>query len=201
MKAGASKLLIWVLICLIAGLFFGSCKNELAEISDVLDEEIPREMAQDIEMFYTDSAVLKVRVEAPVMVRETQGSRTVENFTDGVFAEFFGSGDQVVSWVVSDRAIRNDAEKKIYLYENVVLINIGGDTLRTEELIWDERGERIYNNRFFRFSNANEVIYGYKFTSNQEFTEYSFSRGAGLLDADALSGRRSGEDAENVNQE
>ncbi len=168
-----------------------SCKNELAEIAEVMDRDLPQEMARDVEIFYTDSTILKVRVEAPVMVREMRGTRTVENFTDGVFAEFYGSGDQVVSWVESDRAIRNDAEKKIYLYDNVVLINISGDTLMTEELIWDERAERIYNNRFFRFSNANEEIYGYKFSSNQEFTEYSFSRGAGLLDPETMSRGRS----------
>ncbi|TVR87667.1 MAG: LPS export ABC transporter periplasmic protein LptC [Saprospirales bacterium] len=168
-----------------------SCKNELAEIAEVMDRDLPQEMARDVEIFYTDSNILKVRVEAPVMVREMRGTRTVENFTDGVFAEFYGSGDEVVSWVESDRAIRNDAEKKIYLYDNVVLINISGDTLMTEELIWDERAERIYNNRFFRFSNVNEEIYGYKFSSNQEFTEYSFSRGAGLLDPETMSGGRS----------
>jgi len=127
-------------------------------------------------------------VEAPVMERQRRGARMVEHFTDGVYAEFFDAQEQLVSWVESDRAIRNDTEKKIYLYDNVILINITGDTLMTEELIWDERAERIYNNRFFRFSNANEEIYGYRFNSNQEFTEYSFSRGAGFLNPESISG-------------
>lgn len=175
------------ILLLMISLHFG-CKNELAEIREVLEKDLPAEIAFDVEIHYTDSSILKVRVEAPVMERQRRGVRMVEHFTDGVYAEFFDAQEQLVSWVESDRAIRNDTEKKIYLYDNVILINITGDTLMTEELIWDERAERIYNNRFFRFSNANEEIYGYRFNSNQEFTEYSFSRGAGFLNPESISG-------------
>lgn len=175
---------------ILAVLLFSSCKNEIATINEVLDTDLHAEVAYDVEILYSDSALVKVKVEAPVMEREQRSGRLVENFKDGAYAEFFNTHGKLVSWIESDRAIRNDVEKKIYLYENVILINIEGDTLKTEELIWDERKGTIYNNRFFRFSNANEVIYGFKFSSNQEFTEYSFSRGAGIIDSEMLSGER-----------
>lgn len=163
-------------------LLFAGCKNDIAEIRDVLDSELYAEIAKDVEIFYSDSAVVRVRIEGPVMERRKSGNNTEEHFTKGIFAEFFEQNGNRTSWVTSERAIRDNQNQKIFLYEDVVLINVGGDTLMTEELIWDERAGTIFNNRFFRFSNENEEIYGFSFKSNQEFTEYSFSRGAGLLD-------------------
>lgn len=171
-------------LCLLIA--FAACRNELSEVRDFLSQEQFEEIARDVEIFYSDSAVIKVRVESAEMRRIRQGNEMVEHFSGGVFAEFFDDRGTLSSWVESERAIRNSNRKKIYLHENVILINAAGDTLRTQELIWDEREGRIYNNRFFRFSNINEEIYGYRFSSNQEFTEYTFSRGAGLLDADQM---------------
>ena len=174
-----------VSICLLV-LGATACKNEMAEVRGFLDQETYEEVAFDVEIFYTDSAITKVRVESERMHRVQEGNYMVEVFSGGVFAEFFDDLGNLSSWVESERAIRNSQRKKITLYDNVILINVNNDTLRTEELIWDEREERIYNNRFFRFSNPTEEIYGYRFSSNQEFTEYSFSRGAGFLDASQL---------------
>jgi len=171
-------------ICVIIG--WAGCKNEITEVRDFLQQEQFAEIAKDVEIFYSDSAIVKVRVESAVMQRKREGNDMVEHFSGGVFAEFFDEIGNLSSWVESDRAVRNNSQKKIHLYDNVVLINVNNDTLMTEELIWDEREGRIYNNRFFRFSNPTEEIYGYRFSSNQEFTEYSFSRGAGFLDADQL---------------
>jgi len=177
---------LFILLLFFGGLFIlpslYSCKNELAEIRELLEGQEYKEVAKDVEIFYSDSAITRVRVEGPVMERRTEGNSVAEHFTEGIFAEFFDQSGERTSWVVSDRAIRDNPQQKIFLYDNVVLINVAGDTLMTEELIWDERAATIYNNRFFRFSNEKEEIYGFRFTSNQEFTEYSFSRGAGLLD-------------------
>ncbi|TVQ47853.1 MAG: LPS export ABC transporter periplasmic protein LptC [Saprospirales bacterium] len=186
MKKKLSDVFYILVIALLSSISLGACKNEMAEVRVFLGQETFDEVAFDVEIFYSDSAITKVRVESARMQRVQEENYMVENFSGGVFAEFFDEYGNLSSWVESERAIRNSQRKKITLYDNVILININNDTLRTEELIWDEREERIYNNRFFRFSNPTEEIYGYRFSSNQEFTEYSFSRGAGFLDANQL---------------
>ncbi len=183
MRKNNLLLILFLFVSIFTCLLLSSCKNDVSEVRDFLQQESYDEIAYDVEIFYSDSAITEVRVESETMQRLKEGNDMVEHFSGGVLAEFFDDAGNLSSWVVSDRAIRNSNRKKIFLYENVVLINVNNDTLKTEELIWDEKEGRIFNNRFFRFSNPTEEIYGYRFSSNQEFTEYSFSRGAGFLDA------------------
>ena len=64
---------------------------------------------------------------------------------------------------------------------NVVLDN-KRNKLETEELIWDERSQRIYTEKQVKITNQEETIFGEGFSSNADFTEYKISKIHGNLD-------------------
>ena len=64
----------------------------------------------------------------------------------------------------------------------VVLVNVKGDTLRTELLNWDESKQLIYTDQFVRITTPDEIITGTGFESNAEFTKYKISKISGTFD-------------------
>ena len=60
--------------------------------------------------------------------------------------------------------------------ESVVLISSQGEKLETEELIWDERENKIYTDKKVIITTAKELIQGEGFESKPDFSEYSISK-------------------------
>ena len=59
--------------------------------------------------------------------------------------------------------------------KNVVIIDVlKGDTLRTEEIIWDQRRRMIYSNVLVKQTKADgSVNYGDGFEADERFTKYT----------------------------
>ena len=60
--------------------------------------------------------------------------------------------------------------------KNVILTNIAGKKLESEELIWDEKNNKIYTDKKVKITTLKEVIEGEGFVSNPDFSEYSISK-------------------------
>ena len=163
-----------------------SCENDLSMMKETFsDNDVEKEILSNVELLYSDSAKLKVRILADVMYRVPDRRNPYDEFPEGVYVEFYDK-EKISSWLESGYAIRYDRDDKIITRKNVILYNVKQDTFRSEELIWDEEQGDVFSERIFRFSNPKEVIYGYKFYSNQEFTNYRFSKMSGRLQVDAL---------------
>ena len=76
-----------------------------------------------------------------------------------------------------------DGNTKIMLAQNnVVLISNDKKKLETEELIWDEKQEKMYTDKKVKITTQKEIIYGAGFTSNADFSEYSITKIHGTFD-------------------
>ena len=60
--------------------------------------------------------------------------------------------------------------------ENVILTNIAGKKLESQQLIWDEKNNKIFTDKKVKITTGKEVIEGEGFVSNLDFTEYSISK-------------------------
>jgi LPS export ABC transporter protein LptC len=65
---------------------------------------------------------------------------------------------------------------------NVELVSRDGKRIETEELVWDEKNNKIYTDKKVNITTGKEVIYGEGFTSNADFTEYSITKIHGTFD-------------------
>ena len=153
------------LLCLLG------CENDLADINRLFDPDaVAMEVAYDVEMLYSDSAVVQVRIRAPRMIRHIDKSEPRQEFPDGMDVDFFGSGQRVDSQLRSDYAIRFDKKKQIVVRDSVVWLGSGGEQLDTEELTWDERTGKVFTNRFVTLRRPEEIVYGVGFEANQDFS-------------------------------
>lgn len=167
-----------------------SCTNDLKEVEEVTEEEIfPVEVADSVQIVYSDSALLKVILNANHLERFVGDNPYIE-MTEGVHVRFFNNLGNVESELSSNYAVSYENTDIMEAKENVVVVNKKGETLNTEHLIWEEKTERIHTEEFVKITTEDEVIFGHGFESNQDFTKYRIKKIKGtinLKDEDAES--------------
>jgi len=163
-------------------LFFCSCENQLAEVEKFIPEDfVGKENFKDIEILYSDSAIVRVRITAPHMVRFLDRREPRQEFDGGIVVDFFNERKRITSKLSAKHATRYEKKKEILVRDSVVLESVGDQKLETSELIWDEKEERIHTNKFVMITTPEEKIWGYGFEANQEFTRWKIKAIEGEL--------------------
>ncbi|RMF03982.1 MAG: LPS export ABC transporter periplasmic protein LptC [Bacteroidetes bacterium] len=129
---------------------------------------------------YSDSAQVKIRISGDEMLNHLDRSDPFQEFTKGVFVEFFGPQQTVSSTLSARYAVRYEREGEVIVRDSVVWISTDGQMLETEELIWDEQARQIYTHKFARITTPNRIIYGHGFRANQDFSH------ARILEVDGI---------------
>jgi len=174
----------WFLAIFLA---FHACENDLAEVKKLISQdEVAIETARGIEILYSDSAVVKVRIKSPTLLRYLDRREPRQEFPDGLTVEFFGGLNQVSSRMTAKYAVRYENQNKIIIRDSVVWESNKNERLETEELIWDETEDKVYSNRPVTIRRKDEIIYGYGFESNQDFTSWKIKATEGRFKANNL---------------
>lgn len=166
-----------------------ACVTDIEKVNAITQEvQTSIERATDVEILYSDSAQLKVKVSGPTMLRYIDRDNPKEEFPDGVHVEFFNEKGRVISWLDADYAIRNSKESNIITRQNVNLYNSDNEKLETWELIWDEKDDRVYTDRFVMISQPEkgDTSYGYGFEAQNDFTRFEIKKNSGKMNISEL---------------
>lgn len=178
---------IFSLCLLMLGL--SACENDMAEVQRVISkEERAIERARDVEILYSDSAIVRVRIKAYTMLNHLDKTKPRREFPEGFIVDFFDERKQVVSNLSANYAMHYTSDSKIFMKDSVVVWNKKGERLEAEELTWDEKEKKVYSDEFVKMTTADQIIYGYGFTSNLEFTRWKIKQVTGEIAADDISG-------------
>ena len=157
-----------------------SCVVEEADLSHYTGSPIKNvEEARDIELTYTDSANLVLKLKAPLSRRAIEKYSVEEEFPEGIQVTFYDKSGKERSWLSADYAVRNQVERTITVQRNVVLKNDEGEMMEGPELVWDEKSKEIRTDRFVKITRPDGVIYSHGFKSNEDFTHYELNAGSG----------------------
>lgn len=160
-------------------------KNDLEQVQKISGgKNEPIEKGKDVEIIYTDSALLKARVFAPLMEKYQKEDEAYLEMDEGLKARFYNKTGEVNSFVKSNYGIRYLNQQKTILRENVEVVNKKGDTLNTEELIWNEQSDKVHSQKHVRVRTEDEIIFAQGFESNIEFTEYKFYNIKGTVEVE-----------------
>jgi len=169
-----------------------SCSNSIEEVDALFTEkDLKIEQAKDVEILYSDSAQIKLKIMAPTLKRYVEKKKSIDEFPDGVLVEFYDNNGNIISWLQSDYAIRKDEDKRIYVKQNVKLFNTDEDELNTDELIWNEETGEIYTNKYVRITQPRrgDTLFGYGFIAKQEFQRFQLNKkvsGTKFLELDKM---------------
>ncbi|WP_168797500.1 LPS export ABC transporter periplasmic protein LptC [Neolewinella litorea] len=154
-----------VLCLLIAG-----CVNDPAEVArleETLDDQV--ELAEGVQILYSDSARVRLILEAPTMYNYLTPSDPRQEFPDGVTAYFLDENQDTSSTLVAQHGVYRRRNNLITVRDSVVWQSVDQQRLETEELNWDEQRELIYTNKFVVLTQPDYIITGYGLESDPGF--------------------------------
>lgn len=161
-----------------------ACKNDDIEKVRVMEKEneLPVESGKDVVLFYSDSACLKAKVLAPELLRYEFSERHESVMPKGITVYFYEKDGHISSTLKSKYAIRDEQTKKIVARKDVLVVNVKGDTLRSEELIWEENNGKIYTEKAVNVTTKGRIIFGEGLETNAAFSPYTFHKVKGSID-------------------
>jgi len=156
----------------IFALLLVSCENDMDEVNAITTKtNYPVESGKDMEIIFSDSGRVKIKLNAPEMMRYT-GDNPYMEMPKGVKVLFYDNGMNVNSNLSANYAISYEKDEIMEARNNVVVVNEKGEQLNTEHLIWDKRQELIHTDEFVKITTDDEIMYGNGLESNQNFTKY-----------------------------
>ncbi len=163
-----------------------SCKNDYQEVMDNANfEQRPSQEAIDIDILRTDSGRVVFKMQAPLLKRFTElKENPYEEFPNGLTITTFSDYPNVESYISCKYAIHYIDKELWEARDDVVAINIEGDTVTTEQMFWNMKEERIYSDKYVNIRRNNEVMHGIGFESNQTLTNVEINQFKGIFYVD-----------------
>jgi LPS export ABC transporter protein LptC len=164
-----------------------SCQTNRDEIMSLGKKSVmPSLTGRDVTMLYSDSTVLKIKLQTPQMQKYEKGVKeAVTIMPKGVFVIFYDESTGKESTTLkADYGVRYETSKRMEVKYNVEVVNVNGEKLNTEHLIWDEKKKKIISDAFVKITTAKEIIMGNGLEANQDFTQYEIKEVTGTLKID-----------------
>ncbi len=178
-RIGAGVLLLAVLLA--------ACDNLKTENKQLFTpEDTQVVIAKDVEILYSDSAILRVRVQGPLLYNYDDRENPRQEFPGGVKIDFLEPDLSVKSTLTAKTAVRFPEKGQIVARDSVELNTIKQEKLETEELIWDEKTAKIHTDKFVKVTKPGEIIYGYGLEAEQDFSYWLIKVPKGRIKVDQL---------------
>lgn len=171
-----------VLLIFIGTLTALACSNsDLKKAKEIaLKQEVQVEKTSGAEIIYSDSAKVKAKLKAPILLHFKTKNPYYE-MPKGIDVTFYDENLKVTSTVVSDYAIRRENEKSVELRKNVIAKNAEGKIFKSEELIWDENTKKFFSSKLVTITTEQATISGTSFWALEDFSYYEIKQGSGPI--------------------
>ncbi|MCB0759924.1 MAG: LPS export ABC transporter periplasmic protein LptC [Flavobacteriales bacterium] len=156
-----------------------SCSNEIKEIKALTEEStLPAQTSIEAVFNYTEGGMLKNRLEAGQVDRFLGEDPRIE--VSGNFVMYiYDSLEHVEAEIRAEIGVYREEQFQMIARHDVVLNNNKGDTLFTEELIWQQDSDKVYTDKFVTIHSTQGTLNGKGLTSNENFTSYSIWKPVG----------------------
>ena len=168
------------IIALISSLLFAcSTDDEIGKLDKDANPNI--ETVQKPHITYSDMGNVRVLVQAPLLLRHKDKDPYTE-FPEGIKVTFFDNNATANGTLTADQATRYEKDRSTTIKGNVLWQNaLRNERLETEELIWDEKTQKIISNKTVKVTTDTEQITGEGLEAAQDFSRYKIKYITGTL--------------------
>lgn len=150
------------------------------ENKEPLEYTGPLSEAENVEMYMSEKAHVKVRMTADVAYEFQNGDR---EFPKGVFIEMFDEAGTVTSTLKANHAYYFKSEDHWRGRGNVELKSFARQQqLNTEELFWKPKDQNVYTDKFVTIREGGDVLYGEGLTAKEDLSDYVITRPTGDME-------------------
>jgi LPS export ABC transporter protein LptC len=152
--------------------FFSACKNEPTDSLVINRDQVGIDRGKDVEIIYSDSARIKVRVTGPTMLSYVDRNEPKQVFPDGTITYFYDDNQLEMGVLRGKYAIRDERKRQVIVRDSVVWESKTDGKLETSELVWDEATNIIKSTKFTKITRASETITGFNFQTDDKLSRW-----------------------------
>lgn len=171
-KGGKIQNYIYTAALIAGAAVFLSCRDNIDIINKSFSEDIPTQTAVNFTTTYSDSAIIKLKMVAPMMEYYGKKEKPYSEFTEGITVYFYDESDKPSGQISARFARYYEGERLWEVKDSVVAINERNEMLETELLFWDEGKEQIYTDKFVKITQQDQIIRGYGLESDTRFLKW-----------------------------
>ena len=163
-----------IILSIVCFVFIVSCESDLPKIKAITNTVLPPSIsAEGFEMLISDSAVIRMKLQAPELIDHDKIKESYTEFPKGVRMEKYDAHMKVVTCITARYAKHYKDDDRWEVKNNVIAINIQGDTLKTEFMVWDSKKQKIYSDQYVKIiKKDNQTFTGTSFESDMNFSAY-----------------------------
>ncbi|MBK7692105.1 MAG: LPS export ABC transporter periplasmic protein LptC [Bacteroidetes bacterium] len=170
-----------IFYCLLM-LLLGSCKNDIQKLKESLDSRmLNTERAEDVTIIYSKDGLTKAKLFTKNFYHIQNVQPTYIEMSKGLRVEFYNDSLQVQSTLTAKYGKYYEQNGNVLVRDSVVVTNLKKEQLNTEELVWNEKLQKFYTEKFVKITTPTQIIYGDGLESNQNFTEYKITNIKGMI--------------------
>lgn len=153
----------------------------MKQITDLSKKVEQVEEARGVRSLFSQSGRLKAILQAPLMLRHLGDSVVIE-FPTTLHVDFYDSLNKIESYLDARYARYVENRSLVLLRDSVRVINRQGDTLKTQELWWDQNARKFYTDSLVRIVQKDKRINGGKgLEAGQDMSWYLIKEPVGTV--------------------
>lgn len=167
---------------LIGCFFLFACENDEKKIQEWTAKRDMVEEAKNVVSYLSQDGKIKAKLTAPLMLRRMGIDTPRVDFPNSLHCDFYNDSTQLESWLDAKHGIYYETMNKVYLWDSVVVINVKGDTLKCQDLWWDQNRKLFYSEKYAEYRTKDRQIFpGKGLEATQDFSSVIFHYPTGQL--------------------
>ncbi len=167
---------------LLVTLFLSACHSDLAKMQKTIDRSLLNtEHADSVTIFYSKDGHTKAQLFTHTFNHVQDAQPPYIEMKNGLKVIFFNDSMQTESTLTAKYGKYFETNNNVLVRDSVVVTNIRHEQLNTEELVWNEKLQKFYTEKFVKISTPTQIIYGDGLESNQNFSDYSIIHVKGII--------------------
>lgn len=148
-----------------------------ADVKEPQEYKGPLREVENMELFYSESSLIKVKMTAPLVYEFLSGDR---EFPKGIHLEFYDEFENLESTLDANHAYFYKDENKWRGRGDVIVKNVlKKEQLNTEELFWKPTEHKIFTDKFVTIRQQGDVIYGEGMEAKEDLSDFEIKRVTG----------------------
>ncbi|HLU17214.1 MAG TPA: LPS export ABC transporter periplasmic protein LptC [Edaphocola sp.] len=165
LRGSLLPLLAWAYLC-------SSCAEDKVGESElqVKAEALKIDKADSVTLIISKDGHTKVRLRTLEFVQNDNAQPPYLDMNQGLFVEFFDDSLKVESTLRANKARFYPASNNILVKDSVVVVNAEGDTLKTQELVWNNKLQKFFSNDSVEIIRNGSSSFGASLEANKDLT-------------------------------
>lgn len=164
-------------------LLFPACSDKDKKLAAAITsrDSLPVMRTLGVESYVSDSGVIRYKILAEEWAVYDKMEPPFWSFEKGVYLEQFDKDFQPEATIDADTAYYYENQKLWELRSKVHIESNKGEKFDTDLLFWSQKEKRVYSDEKIRIEQADKVIIGYGFESNESLTDYVIRNTEGIF--------------------